>query len=259
MVEWKTSDGLTAYAHALEGMQQRVDAMLSSDADELVWLLEHPPLYTGGTSAKTADLLDARFEVFDSGRGGEYTYHGPGQRIAYTMLDLNTRGRDLRAYVQQLEQWIILTLAEFDVEGFTREGRIGVWVDESSPTVGRSQSERTNGSTACAGSWQPLTSNDKGTQQRDPAMSSPHREGQQTAAGGKHKSEKKIAALGIRVRKWMTFHGIALNVNPDLSHYNGIVPCGIFDYGVTSLAALGVDASMKDVDAALKKSFAKVF
>ena len=226
MVEWKTSEGLTPYADALESMQSRVDAMLSGKADELIWLLEHPPLYTGGTSAKASDLLEQRFPVFDAGRGGEYTYHGPGQRIAYTMLDLNKRGRDLRAYVKQLEQWIILTLGEFDVEGFTREGRIGVWV-ESSPTVCRSQSEQ-------------------------PAQFI-------AAEGSENFAEKKIAALGIRVRKWVTFHGIALNVNPDLSHYSGIVPCGISDYGVTSLAQLGIDASMEDVDAALKKSFAKVF
>ncbi len=229
MVEWKTSDGLIDYAHALEGMQTHVDAMLNKQADELVWLLEHPPLYTGGTSAKPADLLEQRFPVFDAGRGGEYTYHGPGQRIAYTMLDLNRRGRDLRAYVKQLEQWIILTLGEFDVEGFTREGRIGVWVDEA--------------------------------QHEEKTANSPRKRPAQiiAAEGSENFAEKKIAALGIRVRKWITFHGIALNVNPDLSHYSGIVPCGISDYGVTSLAALGVEASMKDVDTALKKNFAKVF
>lgn len=207
MVEWDCSEGLTDYELALKIMQQRVQNIAEGEADELVWLLQHPSLYTAGTSAKRSDLLDARFPVYEAGRGGEYTYHGPGQRVAYAMLDLNQRGRDVRAYVKKLEQWIILTLREFGIEGFTRKERIGVWVHVSGPI----------------------------------------------------KTEKKIAALGIRLRKWVSFHGIALNVMPDLSHYSGIVPCGISDYGVTSFQELGIDASMKDIDAALQKQFSAVF
>ena len=186
-------------------MEAQVDGIIASAAPEQVWLVEHPPLYTAGTSARGSDLLAARFPVYRTGRGGQYTYHGPGQRIAYVMLNLKARNAmDVRCYVCKLEQWIIDTLAEFGVKGFTREGRIGVWVNE----------------------------------------------------GG---SEAKIAALGIRVRKWVTYHGIAINVNPDLSHYSGIVPCGIQDYGITSLAKLGVQATMEDVDAALETQFRKIF
>lgn len=204
-MEWKHSTAPVAYPEAMEFMEQRVASIIDGDAQECAWLLEHPPLYTGGTSAKATDMLQERFPVYDTGRGGEYTYHGPGQRIGYLMLDLKARAEhqgtqpDLRAYVKQLEQWIMDTLACFDVHGEVREGRIGVWV-------------RT------------------GT------------------------TEKKIAALGIRVRKWVSFHGIAINVNPDLSHYSGIVPCGISEFGVTSLADLGLDVNMQQLDEALKKT-----
>jgi len=204
-MQWETTLGLTTYPDALARMATHVAEMRQSEAKELVWLVEHPPLYTAGTSAKGADLLNPAFPVFETGRGGQYTYHGPGQRVAYTMLDLRSRGQDIRAFVKQLEQWIILTLAEFGVEGFTRDGRIGVWVH--------------------------------------------------TPTGG----EAKIAALGIRVQGWVTSHGIAINVMPDLSHYLGIVPCGIREFGVTSLAALGVRVAMDEVDAALQRSFMKVF
>lgn len=204
-MQWETTPGLTTYPDALARMATHVAEMRHSEAKELVWLVEHPPLYTAGTSAKGADLLNPAFPVFETGRGGQYTYHGPGQRVAYTMLDLRSRGQDIRAFVKQLEQWIILTLAEFGVEGFTRDGRIGVWVH--------------------------------------------------TPTGG----EAKIAALGIRVQGWVTSHGIAINVTPDLSHYLGIVPCGIREFGVTSLAALGVRVAMDEVDAALQRSFMKVF
>lgn len=204
--EWTISEGLVPYEVALEAMEARVARMLAGDAGEQVWLLEHPPLYTGGTSAKASDLLSAPFPVYETGRGGQYTYHGPGQRVGYVMLDLKARGaQDVRLYVQKLEAWIIGVLAEFGVKGELREGRIGVWVVEPS---GR---------------------------------------------------ESKIAALGIRVKQWVTYHGIAINVNPDLSHYAGIVPCGIKEHGVTSLHALGVSASMAEVDAALKRQFAKLF
>jgi lipoyl(octanoyl) transferase len=198
-MQWMTEPALLPYPEALRRMEQRVDAIQMGRGEELAWLVEHPPLYTAGTSAKGADLLASGggFPVYETGRGGQYTYHGPGQRVGYLMLDLNQRGRDLRAYVQQLERWLIATLAEFKVEAFTRPGRIGVWVD---------------------------------------------------TPGG----EAKIAALGVRVQKWVTSHGIALNVNPDLSHYRGIVPCGIREFGVTSLHALGVKATMAEVDAALK-------
>lgn len=199
-VEWRIFESQLDYEEALAMMDERVAAIAAGEAREAVWLLEHPALYTAGTSASPEDLLDPRFPVFAAGRGGQYTYHGPGQRVGYLMLDLKHRGRDVRAYVQTLEGWIIATLAAFGVEGFTREGRIGVWV---------------------------------------------------AVPGG----EAKIAALGVRVQQWVTSHGICLNVAPDLSHYAGIVPCGIREFGVTSLKALGVDASMAEVDAALKQHF----
>ncbi len=209
-VEWTLTQGLTEYGFAMAAMEARVAGLIAGTKGEQVWLLEHPPLYTSGTSAKGEDLLpDATFPVFDAGRGGQFTYHGPGQRVGYVMLDLKKRAgsgtADLRAYVKQLEQWIIATLAHFGVKGELREGRIGVWVVDSA---------------------------------------------------GK---EAKIAALGIRIRKWVTLHGISLNVSPDLSHYAGIVPCGISQYGVTSLKALGVDASLADVDAALMAEFGRIF
>ena len=201
-MQWKIDTAPVDYEQALQAMQAHVAAMHEGLADEQVWLLEHPPLYTAGTSAQRDDLLDAaRFPVYEAGRGGEYTYHGPGQRVAYLMLDLGKRGRDVRAYVQQLESWLIDVLSDFGINGFTRDGRIGVWVD--------------------------------------------------TPQG-----EQKIAALGIRVRRWISFHGVALNVCPDLSHFQGIVPCGIREYGVTSLKALlGSAPTMCDVDAALKRRF----
>jgi lipoyl(octanoyl) transferase len=195
---------------ALAAMDARVAAIAESAAPELVWLLEHPPLYTGGTSARPEELIEARFPVFKTGRGGQFTYHGPGQRVAYLMLDLNRRGPDVRAYVAALEEWIIRTLARFSVRGERRHDRIGVWVRRP----------------------------DKG-------------EG----------FEDKIAAIGIRVRKWITLHGIALNVEPNLSHFGGIVPCGVLEqrYGVTSLADLGLPLSMAEVDMALRSEFETLF
>jgi lipoyl(octanoyl) transferase len=205
-MEWKIDPSPVEYMAAVTAMESRVAGILSGSAPEQVWLLEHPPLYTGGTGAKAADLIDARFPVYESGRGGQYTYHGPGQRIAYVMLDLDERGaKDVRLYVQSLERWLIATLAHLGVDAFTREGRIGVWVHDA------------NG------------------------------------------SEMKIAALGIRMRRWVTYHGISINVNPDLSHYSGIIPCGIGQYGVTSLKTLGVDANMSDVDEALRSEFGNFF
>jgi lipoyl(octanoyl) transferase len=200
-MEWETATTLIDYPAALARMAERVGQIQRGEAGELAWLVEHPPLYTAGTSTKAADFLGGTgFPVYATGRGGQYTYHGPGQRVVYLMLDLNARGRDLRAYVKQLEAWIIATLAQFGVEGFTRAGRIGVWAN--TPT-----------------------------------------------------GEAKIAALGVRVQKWVTSHGIAINVHPDLSHYAGIVPCGIRQFGVTSLHELGVNASMDAVDAALRAEF----
>lgn len=214
MVEWLISDGLTDYPTAMQSMEDRVAGILSKELDEQVWLLEHPPLYTAGTSANETDLLDHnRFPVFEARRGGEYTYHGPGQRVAYAMLDLNRRERDVRKYVNQLEEWIILTLAEFGVKGERREGRVGVWV------VRPDRPPLPDGSPA----------------------------------------EDKIAAIGVRIRRWVTFHGISINVEPDLSHFNGIVPCGISDYGVTSLVDLGIPVTMTDVDIALRETFSQVF
>ena len=214
MVEWTISDGLTLYPDAMETMENRVNRIITKEADEQVWLLEHPPLYTAGTSADAADLLDRnRFPVFEARRGGEYTYHGPGQRVAYTMLDLNQRERDVRKYVWKLEEWIIRTLAEFNVVGERREGRVGVWV------VRPDRPPLPDGSPA----------------------------------------EDKIAAIGVRIRRWVTFHGISINVEPNLEHFGGIVPCGISDYGVTSLVDLGIPVTMTDVDIALKNTFSRIF
>jgi lipoyl(octanoyl) transferase len=205
-VEWRTSDGLVPYPEALAAMEERVAAIRDRGAPELAWLLEHPPLYTAGTSAAPEELLDAaRFPVYAAGRGGRYTYHGPGQRIAYLMLDLKRRGGDIRRYVHQLEELAIRTLAGFGVRGERREGRIGIWV---------------------------------------------------VRPGG---DEVKIGAIGVRVRRWVSYHGLAINLAPDLGHFRGIVPCGISDHGVTSLADLGVRADAAQLDAALKASFADLF
>jgi lipoyl(octanoyl) transferase len=207
-VEWVVADGLVDYPTALSFMKHRAAAIARGEAEELVWLVEHPPLYTSGTSSTPADLLQPdRFPVYDAGRGGEYTYHGPGQRVAYLMLDLRERGRDVRCLVQGLEGWIADTLAAFNIDGESRAGRIGVWV-------------------------------------RQPGR-----------AGG----ESKIAAIGVRVSKWVTTHGIALNVSPDLGHFDGIVPCGISDRGVTSLEDLGQIVSMDEVDMALRAAFERRF
>ncbi len=205
-LEWKYTEGLTSYDEAMAVMEQRVADIHQGTVSELVWFLQHPPLYTGGTSANIDDLLlPDRFPIYETGRGGQYTYHGPGQRVVYVMLDLTRRGRDLRKYVFQLEQWIIETLAEFNVTAERREGRIGVWV----------------------------TRNDG--------------------------REEKIAAIGVRIRKWVSFHGICINVEPDLEHYSGIVPCGISEHGVTSLADLGLPIAMHDVDAVLKHKWIEIF
>ncbi len=213
-LDWRVSDELIPYPDAVASMEARAAAIHAGRAGEQVWLLEHPPLYTAGTSAKDADLVAPdRFPVFRSGRGGQFTYHGPGQRIAYLMLDLNRRGPDLRRYVAGLEDWIIATLARFNVTGERRPERIGVWVKRPDKPL------LPDGSVA----------------------------------------EDKIAAIGIRVRRWVTFHGISLNVEPDLEHYAGIVPCGVSGYGVTSLADLGIPVSMAEVDAALKAEFDRVF
>ncbi|HEX4535245.1 MAG TPA: lipoyl(octanoyl) transferase LipB [Rhizomicrobium sp.] len=203
--EWRVEAGLTTYPDAVALMEARAAAISDGTADELIWLVEHPPIYTAGTSANEADLLDARFPVFKTGRGGQFTYHGPGQRVGYAMLDLKRRKADVRAYVRDLEEWMIRALAQFNVKGERRDGRVGIWV----------------------------------------------------ARGGGR--EDKIGAIGVRVRKWVTFHGIALNVDPDLSHFGGIVPCGVRGHGVTSLADLGVTASMADADLALKTAFEQVF
>ena len=214
MVEWKITDGLTDYADAVRVMEARADDISAGDADELIWLVEHPPLYTAGTSAKRDDLLDPdRFPVYDSKRGGQYTYHGPGQRVVYVMLDLNKRGRDIRQFVKSLETWVIETLATFNVKGEIREGRVGVWVERPEKPA-------------------PIT-------------------------GGV--AEDKIAAIGIRLKKWVSYHGISINVDPHLDHFDGIVPCGISTFGVTSLVDLGLPVTMDDVDTALQTAFHTVF
>jgi len=213
-MEWKITDGLTDFNDAVAFMEARVAAIAAGEADECVWLLEHPPLYTAGTSARTEDLTDPdRFPVYEAKRGGEYTYHGPGQRVAYVMLDLNKRGKDVRRFVKQLEEWVIAALAEFNVRGEIRDGRVGVWVRRDD---------------------KPLTVTGK------PA-------------------EDKIAAIGLRLRKWVSFHGISINVEPELEHFSGIVPCGISEYGVTSLVDLGLPVTLADVDTALQKTFSSVF
>jgi len=214
VIEWITSPGLTGLREAEAWMEARVAAILDGTAPECIWLVEHPPLYTAGTSAKPADLVTPdRFDVFPSKRGGQYTYHGPGQRVAYVMLDVGARGRDVRAFVQQLEAWVIAALAEFNLSGEVRAGRVGVWVPRPD---------------------KPLTA--QGTQ-----------------------AEDKIAAIGIRLRKWVSFHGISLNVEPDLEHFSGIIPCGIAEHGVTSLVDLGLPVTMLDADMALRRSFAATF
>ncbi len=207
---WAVSTAPGPYPEAVAAMHERVEAILEGRAGELVWLLEHPPLYTAGVSAKRADLIDPhRFPVFETERGGQFTYHGPGQRVAYVMLDLRERGRDVRKFVQSLEAWVIGALAEFNVEGQVREGRVGVWVERRTP--------------------------------------------------GLPPREDKIAAIGVKLRRWVSFHGIALNVEPDLSHFAGIVPCGVTEHGVTSLVDLGLPVTMDEADAALEASFRAVF
>lgn len=205
MVEWLAADGLTPYPEAVAAMERRVEAIRAGTARELVWLVQHPPLYTTGTSADDGEIVTpGALPVFATGRGGRTTYHGPGQRVAYTMLDLSTRGRDVRAFVHQLEEWVIRALSEFGITGERREGRVGIWVQR----------------------------------------------------GGR---EDKIAAIGVRVRRWVTFHGVAVNVHPNLNHFAGIVPCGIRGFGVTSLADMGVPATLPEFDRALRRSFHDVF
>lgn len=209
MVEWINGSGLVPHEEAVAFMEARVAAIHAGTADEAIWLVEHPPLYTAGTSAQAVDLLHPRFPVIPTGRGGQYTYHGPGQRVVYVMLDLNTRGRDIRAFVTKLEAWVIAALAEFGIRGEIRDGRVGVWVARPDKP--------------------PLPD---GTPRED-----------------------KIAAIGIKLRRWVSFHGISINVEPDLTHYDGIVPCGISGHGVTSLVDLGLPVGMADLDAALRRSF----
>ncbi|MDF1726356.1 MAG: lipoyl(octanoyl) transferase LipB [Sulfitobacter sp.] len=214
MVEWITTDGLTDYRAAETWMEARATQIANGAAEECIWLLEHPPLYTAGTSARMEDLKDPdRFPVHPTRRGGQYTYHGPGQRIVYVMLDVGARGRDVRAFVQALERWVIVTLAEFNLRAEVRPGRVGVWVTRPE------KPPQPDGSLA----------------------------------------EEKIAAIGIRLRRWVSFHGISINVEPELSHFEGIVPCGIAEHGVTSLVDLGLPVTMDDLDLALRRGFDEVF
>lgn len=214
-VEWCIAEGMTPYLDAVAAMEARVAAIAEGSAPEQVWLVEHPPLYTAGTSARASDLVQPdRFPVFATGRGGQYTYHGPGQRVAYVMLDLRKRGPDVRQFVNSLEAWLIDTLATMNVKGERRDDRVGVWV-------------------------------------RRPDKPPP--------AGANGIAEDKIAAIGIRVRRWVTFHGVSLNVEPDLGHFDGIVPCGVSVHGVTSLQDLGIPVSMPEVDSLLRNSFEHIF
>ncbi|NEX45308.1 lipoyl(octanoyl) transferase LipB [Pseudotabrizicola algicola] len=213
MPDWQFLPGLAPYAETLAAMEARAEAIARGEAREAIWLLEHPPLYTAGTSARSEDLTDPdRFPVHDVGRGGQYTYHGPGQRVVYVMLDVGARGRDVRCFVRALENWVIAALAEFNVTGEIRPGRVGVWVQR-------------------------------------PERSGP--DGQP--------AEDKIAAIGVKLRRWVSFHGISINVEPDLSHFSGIVPCGIRDHGVTSLVDLGLPVTMNDLDLALQTTFERFF
>ncbi|MBM1558266.1 lipoyl(octanoyl) transferase LipB [Sulfitobacter mediterraneus] len=214
MVEWITTDGLTDYREAETWMEARANAIAAGEAEECIWLVEHPPLYTAGTSAKIEDLTDPdRFAVYETKRGGQYTYHGPGQRVAYVMLNVAARGRDVRCFVRQLEAWVIATLDQFNLRGEIRDGRVGVWVERPE------KPPQPDGTPA----------------------------------------EDKIAAIGIRLRKWVSFHGISINVEPDLEHFTGIVPCGITQHGVTSLVDMGLPVTMDDVDVALRTTFDQVF
>ena len=214
MVQWEISEDKVEYEIALTAMNNHVEKMIQGEAGEKIWLLEHPSLYTAGTSASRQDLVEPnRFPVFETKRGGQYTYHGPGQRVVYVMLDLNKRGKDVKKFVANLEKWIKLTLSEFNIIGQSRAGRVGIWVERPD---------------------KPL--NNHGALE-----------------------EEKIAAIGVRLRKWITLHGLSINLDPDLSHFQGIVPCGIKEHGVTSLVDLGLPVSMYDLDNALKKSFSKVF
>ncbi|MBD3663769.1 lipoyl(octanoyl) transferase LipB [Sulfitobacter aestuariivivens] len=214
MVEWIISEGLTDYRTAEAWMEDRANAIAAGEAEECIWLVEHPALYSAGTSAKASDLTDPeRFPVYPTKRGGQYTYHGPGQRVAYTLLDVGTRGRDVRCFVRQLEDWVITTLDQFNVTGEIRPGRVGVWVTRPEKPL------NADGTTA----------------------------------------EDKIAAIGIRLRKWISYHGISINVEPDLEHFSGIVPCGITEHGVTSLVDLGLPVTMQDLDVALKSTFETIF
>ncbi len=214
MVEWRISKEPVPYIQAIADMEARASAIREGRCDEMIWLLEHPAIYTAGTSAKPYDLIDPnRFEVIKTGRGGQYTYHGPGQRVVYVLLDLDRRGRDIRKFVQTLEAWIKAVLWQFHLRGHSREGRVGIWIERP--------------------------------------------EKPRLANGEMH--EDKIAAVGIRLRKWVSFHGLSINVEPDLSHFAGIVPCGVSDHGVTSLADLGLPVTMADVDVALRAEFEAAF
>ena len=214
MVQWEITEDKVDYETALAKMDNHVEKMIQGQAGEKIWLLEHPPLYTAGTSADRQDLVEPnRFPVFETKRGGQYTYHGPGQRVVYVMLDLNKRGKDVKKFVKNLESWITLTLSEFNVTGQSRDGRVGIWVERPDKPL------KNNGAL----------------------------------------EEDKIAAIGVRLRKWVTLHGLSINLDPDLSHFQGIVPCGIREHGVTSLVDLGLPVSMHDLDNALKKSFSEVF
>ena len=214
MVQWEITEEKVDYETALAKMDNHVEKMIQGEAGEKIWLLEHPPLYTAGTSAKRQDLIEPnRFPVFETKRGGQYTYHGPGQRVVYVMLDLSKREKDVKKFVANLEQWIKFTLSEFNIIGQSRDGRVGIWVERPDKPLNNSGAVE----------------------------------------------EEKIAAIGVRLRKWITLHGLSINLDPDLSHFQGIVPCGIKEHGVTSLVDLGLPVSMHDLDNALKKSFSKVF
>lgn len=214
MVEWRTSEAPVEYEHALAEMESRAAAIRAGTAHELIWLLEHPPLYTAGTSARAQDLVDPdRFPVFEAPRGGQYTYHGPGQRVVYVMLDVAARGRDVRRFVAQMEAWVIATLGRFNVKGEIREGRVGVWVVRPEKASGPNGAPR----------------------------------------------EEKVAAIGVRLKKWVSMHGLSINVEPDLTHFEGIVPCGITEHGVTSLVDLGLPVTLDDVDVALRQTFDEMF
>jgi len=274
--EWRVASAPVPYPEALEVMEKRVAEIEAGTAPELFWLVEHPPLYTKGTSAAEDELIAAQFPVYDTGRGGRFTYHGPGQRVIYALCDLRKRGRDVRAHVCRLEDWVIRVLQDFGIKGERREGRVGIWVTSNSqslPLLGADSQQRSppleggvRGGvgatrTTTTGLREPTPRQQKLrlSEKAKPKFLQPPPQGGRNVLSNTGAHEEKIAAIGVRVRRWITYHGLSFNVNPDLAHYNGIVPCGLPEFGVTSLAKLGVKAGMGEVDEVFRREAEVIF